>query len=129
MNKKTAIHLLELQIEKIQDITINREEWINSTIPVLINIFPVSSPIKIVQIRTINDAQNQNADISGKDKIDIKKRKAERYLKNYIEEIELLDIENRSEKMGDLLRSFAFWAILISAMLISFIGGIMMNLN
>lgn len=127
MNNKKAINLLELQIEKIHDKRINREEWISSTIPVLINIFPISSSIKIAQIRTINDAQHQNTDITGKEKIDINKRKAERYLKNYIEEIELLDVENRSDKIGDLFKSFSFWAILISAMLISFIGGVLMN--
>lgn len=90
-------------------------------------IFPVSSSLKIAQIRTISDTQNQNADISGKDKIDIRKRKAERYLKNYIEEIELLDVENKSDKIEDLFKSFVFWAILLSAMLISFIGGILLN--
>ncbi len=105
----------------------NREEWLNSTIPVLINIFPVSSSMKITQIRSINDAQNQITDISGKDKIDIRKRKAERYLRNYIEEIALLDVENRSDKIEDLFRSFVFWAILISAMLISFLGGLMLD--
>lgn len=129
MNNKKAINLLEHQIEKIHDKTINREEWINLTIPVLINIFPVSASVKIAQIRTINDTQAENVDISGKDKIDIKKRKAERYLKNYIEEIELLDLENKSDKIEYLFKSFSFWAILISAMLISFIGGIMMNLQ
>ena len=127
MNNKKAINLLELQINKIHDISMNREEWLNSTIPVLINIFPVSSSMKITQIRSINDAQNQITDISGKDKIDIRKRKAERYLRNYIEEIALLDVENRSDKIEDLFRSFVFWAILISAMLISFLGGLMLD--
>lgn len=129
MNNNKAIHLPELQIEKIHDKTVNREEWIHSTIPVLINIFPVSSTIKIAQVRSINEAQNENTDISGKDKIDIRKRKAERYLKNYIEEIELLDLENKSDKMEHLFKSFSFWAILISAILISIIGGMMMNLE
>lgn len=125
MNNRKAINLLELQIEKINDKTINREEWVNTTIPILINIFPVSSSVKIAQIRTINDNQDHQEDISGKDKIDIRKRKAERYLKNYIEEIQLLDLENKNDTIEYLFKSFSFWAILISAMLISFIGGIL----
>lgn len=127
MNNKKAINLLELQIEKIHDKTINREEWVNSTVPVLTDIFPVSSSKKIAQIRTIDDVQHQNFDITGNDKININKRKAERYLKNYIEEIDLLDLENRSDRIDDLFRSFSFWAILISSMLLSFIGGFLIN--
>lgn len=104
-----------------------REEWINSTIPVLIDIFPVSSSKKVAQIQTINNAEHQNVDITRKDNNDLNKRKAEQYLKNYIEEIELLDLENRSDRIGNLFRSFSFWAILISAILLSFIGMVLMN--
>lgn len=126
MKKKYAIRLLELQTEKIHNKDVSRDEWIYTTSLVLTKIFPISSSTKITQIKTINDPQ-KNIDITGKEKFDMSKRKAERFLKNYIEEIELLDIENKNDKFMDLASSFVFWAILISAMVTSFIAGTLVN--
>lgn len=102
------------------------DAWIYTTSLVLTKIFPISYSIKIAQIKTINDPQEFN-DFTGKEKFDMAKRKAEHFLKNYIEEIELLDIENKNEIFGDLAGSFVFWAILISAMVTSFIAGTLYN--
>ncbi len=126
MKKKCAIRLLELQSEKIHNKNVSRDEWINTTSLVLTKIFPISSSMKIAQIKTINEPQKFN-DFTGKEKFDMSKRKAERFLKNYIEEIELLDIENKNDIFRDLARSFIFWAILISAMVTSFIAGTLIN--
>ncbi len=128
MKKKDAVRLLELQIEKINFKDLNREDWVESTTSVLHRIFPISFASKVAQIQTINDTQKDNIDISGKDKINIRKRQAEQYIRNYIEEIELLDLENRNGRIEDLANSFIFWAILIIAMLLSFIGGTLLNI-
>lgn len=129
MKKKDAVRLLELQVKKIHYENISREEWINSTISVILKIFPISASYKITQIESIENAEKNNIDISKKEKVDIKKRQAERFLKNYIEEIELLDLENKSDKLEDLLNSFIFWVILISAVVISFVGGSLINFH
>jgi hypothetical protein len=126
MKKKCAIRLLELQIEKIHNKNVSIDAWIYTTSLVLTKIFPISYSIKIAQIKTINDPQEFN-DFTGKEKFDMARRKAEHFLKNYIEEIELLDIENKNEIFGDLAGSFVFWAILISAMVTSFIAGTLYN--
>lgn len=128
MKKKNAIRLLELQIEKINDKEISREHWVESSTTVLQRIFPISSSSKVAQIQTINKTHQDNVDITGKDKIDIRKRQAERYMRNYIEEIELLDMENHNGTIEGFINSFIFWAILISVMLISFIGGTLLNI-
>ncbi|CAN5223150.1 hypothetical protein BH23BAC2_BH23BAC2_17790 [soil metagenome] len=122
MRKSRAIGLLKTQIEKIDDPAIMRAEWINTTSAVLTRIFPESSPTKIAQIKTLENMPEFYHDISKDKRIETDKRKAETFLRNYIEEIELLGTET-SSKMEMFFGSFRFWSILITICILSFIGG------
>jgi hypothetical protein len=122
MRKSKAIGLLKIQIEKINDPNIMRTEWIDHTTIVLSRIFPDSSESKITQIKSLVNMPEFYQDISRDKRIETDKRKAETYLKNYIEEIELLGTET-SSKMEMFFGSFRFWTILVAICILSFIGG------
>ena len=109
MRKTTGITLLKAQIDKINDQSIKRDEWITSTNSILLKVFPVSSPAKISQIGKIIDTPEFFNDISPLKGIEIRKLKAERYLLNYIEEIELLGMESNPNKIEGFLSNFRFW--------------------
>lgn len=122
MRKSKAIGLLKVQIEKINDPNIKRPEWINNTSAVLTRIFPLSSAAKILQIEGLENIPEFYEDISSEKRIQTDKKKAEAYLKNYIEEIELLGMETNN-KMEMFFGSFRFWSILLTICLLSFLGG------
>lgn len=122
MKKSKAIGLLKIQIEKINDPNITRPEWISTTSVILARIFPLSSTSKIAQIQSLENMPEFYNDISSDKRIKTDKKKAESFLRNYIEEIELLGPET-SSKMEMFFGSFRFWTILITICLLSFIGG------
>ena len=109
MRKTTGIRLLKSQIDKIHDQSIKREEWITSTNSVLLKVFPVSSPTKISQMGNIEDTPEFFNDISPDKRNKIRKIKAERYLQNYIEEIDLLGTESDPNKVEGFLTNLRFW--------------------
>ena len=109
MRKTTGIRLLKSQIEKIKDQNIKREEWITTTNSILLKVFPVSSPAKISQMGNIEDTPEFFNDISPIQSVEIRKLKAERYLQNYIEEIDLLGTEAHPNKIEGFLSNFRFW--------------------
>ncbi len=109
MRKTTGIKLLRSQIEKINDRNVNREEWILSTNSVILRVFPVSSSSKISQIANIEDTPDFFNDISVHQRIELRKLKAERYLQNYIEEIDLLGTESSPNKLEIFMAGFKFW--------------------
>lgn len=113
MRRTKAIGLLKVQIEKINDPDIKRPEWISTTSTVLSRIFPISSAAKIAQIQSLENIPEFYQDISSNKRIETDKKKAETYLKNYIEEIELLGMET-SNKMEMFFESFRFWSLIIS---------------
>ncbi len=122
MRKNKAIGLLKIQIEKIEDPAIKRTEWIESTVVILSRIFPISSSSKIAQIESLENMPEFYQDISPDKRIKTDKKKAEAYLCNYIEEIELLGTETNS-KMEMFFGSFRFWTILLTVCILSYIGG------
>lgn len=122
MRKSKAIGLLKIQIEKINDPLIKRDDWISSTTVVLSRVFPVSAEIKIAQIRELGIITEFYKDLPNEKRIETIKKKAATFLNNYIEEIELLGTET-SSKMEMFFGSFRFWSILITICLFSFIGG------
>ena len=122
MRKSKAIGLLKIQIKKIKDPLISREEWISSTAIILSRIFPLSSTCKITQIESLETMPEFYHDISSDKRIETDKKKAETFLNNYIEEIELLGPET-SSKMEMFFGSFRFLTILITVCSLSFIGG------
>lgn len=99
-----------------------RPEWINNTSVVLARLFPLSSTSKISQIQSLENIPEFYHDISSVKRIETDKKKAETYLNNYIEEIELLGPET-SSKMEMFFGSFRFWTILLAICILSFIGG------
>ena len=109
MRKTTGIRLLKSQIDKINDQNIKRDEWISSTNSILLKVFPVSSPAKISQLRNIEDTPEFFNDISALKRVELRKLKAERYLQNYIEEIDLLGTESNPNKIEGFLSNFRFW--------------------
>lgn len=109
MRKTTGIRLLKSQIEKINDQSIKRDEWISTTNSILLKVFPVSSPAKISQMGNIVDTPEFFNDISPSKGIELRKLKAERYLQNYIEEIDLLGTESNPNKIEGFLSNFRFW--------------------
>lgn len=119
MRKSKAIGLLKIQIEKINDPQIKRPEWITTTSAVLTRVFPLSSTSKIAQIRSLENMPEFYSDISSHKRIATDKKKAEDFLNNYIEEIELLGTETRS-KMEMFFGNFRFWSILITICLLGF---------
>ena len=123
MKKSKAIGLLQIQIEKINDPAVKRDEWLSSTSSVLIRIFPLSSKLKIEQLEDIRKDPQYFEDISLDERIAVRKKKAERFLLNYIEEIELLGPESTVSKMEVLFGSARFWLLLISICCLSFIAG------
>lgn len=127
MNKKKAIELLQIQLEKIDDNQMTLDQWILSTSSVLSRVFPISAFHKITQIEKISDTPQFYNDISNQEKIDIRKRQARNYLKNFIEEIELLDLENSTDNYEVLVKNFSFWVIIICVALISFVAGTLIN--
>lgn len=122
MRKSKAIGLLKAQIDKIDDPHIKRPEWITATSAMLARIFPLSSDSKIAQIQSLENMPEFYHDISSDKRIETDKKKAETYLKNYIEEIELLGPETNS-KMEMFFGSFRFWSIILTICILSFIGG------
>ena len=109
MRKTAGIRLLKSQIDKINDQSIKRDEWITSTNSVLLKVFPVSSPAKISQMGNIEDTPEFFNDISPDKRTEIRKLKAERYLQNYIEEIDLLGTESDPNKVEGFLANLRFW--------------------
>lgn len=109
MRKKTSIKLLRYQIEKINDKNVNRNEWILLTNSVILRVFPASYLSKIRQISNIQETPDFFNDLPPHKIMELRKLKAERYLQNYIEEIELLGTESRSHKMENVLEYFRFW--------------------
>ena len=122
MKKSKAIGLLKIQIKKINDPNIPRPEWISNTSVILARIFPLSSTSKIAQLQSLENMPEFYQDISSDKRIETDKKKAETFLNNYIEEIELLGPET-SSKMEMFFGSFRFWTILITICSLSFIGG------
>lgn len=123
MNKQKAISLLKHQIQTINDPSINRKEWITTTVAVVQRIFPHSSAHKTEQIQNIENNPEYFQEISIKQRIHTKKSKAENHLLNYIEEIELLGMENYGAKMEMIFGSWRFWMILLTLCTFCFIGG------
>lgn len=123
MKKQKAIDLLQLQIKNIQNPQITRKEWITTTTAVVQRIFPVSSLPKIKQIEDLESNPDYFEDLSAENRIKTRKSKAESYLNNYIEEIELLGVESHGDKMQMFFGSIRFWLILLAICVISFIGG------
>lgn len=123
MKKGKAINLLRSQIEKIHDERINREEWLLSTSAVVLRIFPLSAQYKIEQLEKLRQDPDYFTDISALNRIKNRKLKAEAFLTNYIEEIELLGIESSGNKLEMLFGSFRFWMILTGICGLSFIIG------
>ena len=109
MRKTTRIRLLKSQIDKINDQNIKRDEWIATTNSIILKVFPVSSPAKISQMGNIEDTPEFFNDISPVKRIELRKLKAERYLQNYIEEIDLLGTESNPNKIEGFLSNFRFW--------------------
>ena len=109
MRKTTRIRLLKSQIDKINDQNIKRDEWIATTHSILLKVFPVSSPTKISQMGNIEDTPEFFNDISPSKGIELRKLKAERYLQNYIEEIDLLGTESNPNKIEGFLSNLRFW--------------------
>ncbi len=109
MRKTTGIKLLRLQIDKIHDRDIKRDAWILSTNSVILKVFPISFAPKISQIADIEATPEFFNDLSAQKRIEIRKLKAERYLQNYIEEIDLLGTEFPSNKLENFLEYFRFW--------------------
>lgn len=122
MRKSKAIGLLKSQIDSINDPKIKRPEWIRSTSSILGRIFPLSSTSKIAQIQSLEKMPEFYQDISSDKRIETDKKKAETYLRNYIEEIELLGTEATS-KMEMFFGSFRFWSILLTICILSFVSG------
>lgn len=122
MRKNKAIGLLQVQIEKINKPNLERAEWINNTSLLLKRIFPLSFPAKILQLKSLENIPEFYSDISSEKRIQTDKKKAESYLKNYIEEIELLGLETNN-KMEMFFGSFRFWSILLTICMLSFLGG------
>lgn len=123
MKKSKAIKLLRLQIARINDERINREEWLFSTSSLLLRIFPLSAKYKIGQLEQIRQDPEYFSDISASKRIKNRKLKAESYLNNFIEEIELLGLESSGNKLEVLFGSFRFWMILLGICSLSFIVG------
>lgn len=123
MRQQTAIDLLENQKKRINCDKLKREEWIVSTTAVLLKVFPLSARSKIRQIERLNEIPDFYAQLSAQQRIEITKRKAEAYLNNYLEEIELLGIESRSDKLDVLFKSPLFWAVIVCVGLTSFVAG------
>lgn len=109
MRKTKGIRLLKSQIDKINDQSIKREEWITTTNSILLKVFPISSSAKISQMGNIEDTPDFFNDISPLKGIELRKLKAERYLQNYIEEIDLLGTESHPNKIESFLSNFRFW--------------------
>ncbi|QED38224.1 hypothetical protein FK178_11085 [Antarcticibacterium arcticum] len=108
MRKTTGIKLLRSQIDKIHDRDLKRDAWILSTNSVILKVFPISSASKISQISKIEETPDFFNDISAQKRIEFRKLKAEQYLQNYIEEIDLLGTETTSNKMENFLKFFKF---------------------
>ena len=109
MRKTTGIRLLRSQIDKINDESIKRVEWIATTNSILLKVFPVSSQAKIIQIDNLEETPEFFNDISPLKRIELRKLKAKRYLENYIEEIDLLGTESNPNKIEGFLSNFRFW--------------------
>lgn len=122
MRKSKAIRLLNQQIEKIDDPLINRQEWISLSSALLLRVFPLSAEIKIKQLQELDAHSDFYNDMSSGKRIENKKKKAESYINNYIEEIELFGIESHN-KIEMFFGSYRFWGILLTICLLSFIGG------
>lgn len=123
MKKEKGIDLLSIQIAKIQDESITREDWIQAAISIVIRVFPVSYVIKVAQIENLEHTPSYYEDLSKENKIKTQKKKAENLLTNYIEEIELLGMENKHNKLELFFGSFRFWSIIIILCSISYVGG------
>lgn len=123
MKKKKAIELLNSQLEKIDDNQIKREEWLMSTSSVLSRIFPLSASYKIDQLEKIRESPDYFEEISERKRIQTRKTMAARFLKNHIEEIELLGMEGSGSKLVAFFGSFRFWLILTGVCSLSFIIG------
>lgn len=123
MRQQTAIDLLEHQKKRINCDKLKREEWIVSTTAVLMKVFPLSARSKIRQIERLNEIPDFYSQLSPQQRTEITKRKAEAYLNNYIEEIELLDTESRSDKLDVMFKSPLFWVVIICVGLSSFVAG------
>lgn len=123
MRKQTALDLLELQKASIECDKLKREEWLVATTAVILRVFPLSAKSKIRQLERINEKSDFYSKLSEEQVINIRKRKAESYLNNYIEEIELLGTESKSDRLEILVSSVWFWAILICVAVTSYVAG------
>jgi len=122
MRKSKAIRLLKQQIDKINDPLIKRQEWIALSSALLLRVFPLSAEIKIKQLQELDADSDFYNDMSAGKRIENKKKKAESYINNYIEEIELFGMESHN-KIEMFFGSYRFWGILITICLLSFMGG------
>lgn len=123
MRKSTAIRLLRFQIEQIKDEKINREEWLLSTSSVILRIFPLSAKYKVGQLEQIRQDPDYFEELTVLNRVKTRKLKAESYLNNFIEEIELLGMESKGNNLEMLFGSFRFWVILLGICGLSFIVG------
>ncbi|MDT0641260.1 hypothetical protein RM553_00315 [Zunongwangia sp. F363] len=123
MTRTRAINLLEFQKSRIWNPLITRQEWLAGVIPVIINIFPKTAAVKVSLLEKLNEDPNFYEDLPSNEKKKLRKKKAEKYLQNFIEEIEFLGVEDRRIETGVLLRNYTFWIIIICAGLAGFYGG------
>ncbi|MCM4159488.1 hypothetical protein FHG64_10960 [Antarcticibacterium flavum] len=123
MKKHTAIRLLRTQLQNIHNEDIKRDEWLISTTTVLLRVFPLSADKKIGQLEQIENNPGYFEDLPAQKRIAARKEKAERFLNNYIEEIEVMGTENTGSKLELFFGSFRFWMILSSICILSFIAG------
>ncbi len=123
MKKRTAIKLLKEQVHKINDNNIKRDEWLVKTSAVLLRIFPLSADKKIGQLEQIENNPGYFEDLPVQKRIAARKEKAERFLNNYMEEIEVMGTESTGSKLELFFGSFRFWIILSSICILSFIAG------
>ncbi|WP_373055785.1 hypothetical protein [Zunongwangia sp. H14] len=123
MTRTKAKAVLEFQKRRIWDPLVSREEWLAGVIPIILNIFPKSAAGKVSLLENLNDDPDFYEGLDSNEKKKLRRRKAEKYLQNFIEEIEFLGLEDKYIEVGDLLRNYTFWVIIIFAGLAGFYGG------